>query len=135
MDIKESLDRILAQQEKVTDTFYTTFLDHCPDARSYFQETNMDRQSMNLSMALLVIECYSRSASPAARQYLHYQGTRHHDRGVPLEFYPHFQDALLRTFRRFHAMEWDADLEAQWRDALEKATLAMSVGYQQHFSV
>jgi hemoglobin-like flavoprotein len=135
MDIKESLDRILAQQDKVTDSFYAAFLDCCPEACPYFLATDMDRQSMNLSIALLVIECYYRSASPAARQYLHYQGTRHHDRGVPLEFYPHFQGALLRTFRRFHGMEWDADLEAQWRAALEKATLAMSVGYQQHFSV
>ena len=135
MDIKESLDRILAQQDKVTDAFYSVFLDRCPEARSYFQATNMDRQSMNLSMDLLVIESYYRTASPAAGQYLHYQGTRHHDRGVPLEFYPQFQDALLLIFRLFHGLDWDADLEAQWRAALEKATQAMSVGYQQHFSV
>ena len=135
MDIKESLERILAQEEKVTDTFYAVFLDRCPEAPPYFQATDMGRQSMNLSSALLVIECYYRSPSSAAHQYLQYEGTRHHDRGVPLELYPRFLDALLLTIKLFHGMEWDAELEAQWRTALEKAAQAMSVGYQQHFHV
>ena len=135
MNIKDSLERVSAQKDKVTDAFYAAFLDGCPEARPYFQATDMDRQSMNLSVALLVIECYYRTASPAAEQYLHYQGTRHHDRGVPLELYTQFQDALLRILRLFHGLEWDADLEAQWRAALQKATQAMSVGYRHHFRV
>ena len=58
MDIKESLARILKQESKVTDAFYAVFLDRCPEARPYFQATDMGRQSMNLSVALLVVECY-----------------------------------------------------------------------------
>jgi len=135
MDVKESLQRILAQERKVTDAFYAVFLERCPEARAYFQATDMGRQSMNLSIALLVIECYHRSSSPVAEQYLHYQGTRHHDRGVPLGLYPQFLDTLLLTLRMFHGLEWDEELEADWRAAVEKAAQAMSVGYQQHFHV
>jgi hemoglobin-like flavoprotein len=135
MDIKESLARILAQEQKITDAFYVVFLDRCPEARLYFQATEMSRQSMKLSIALLVIECYYSSASPVAEEYLHCQGTRHHDMGVPLELYPRFRDALLLIIRLFHGLEWDGELEAQWRAAFEKATQAMSVGYRQRFHV
>ena len=135
MDIKESLQRILAQERKVTDAFYAVFLDRCPEARPYFQVTDMGRQSMKLSIVLLVIECYHRSSSPVAEQYLHYEGTQHHDRGVPLELYPQFLDALLLTIKLFHGLEWDAELEAQWRAAVEKAAQAMSVGYRRHLHV
>ncbi len=135
MDIKESLKRILAQEGKVTDAFYAVFLDRCPEARPFFQAADMDRQSMNLSIALPLIESYYRSGSPVAEQYLQSLGARHHDRGVPLELYPQFLDVLLLIIRLFHGLEWDAELEAQWRAAFEKAAQAMFVGYGRRFHV
>ena len=54
---------------------------------------------------------------------------------MPLELYPKFLDALLLIIRLFHGLEWDADLEAQWRAAFEKAARAMAVGYREHFHV
>lgn len=135
MDIQESLDRILHDKESLTDLFYRAFLDRHPEARAYFDRTNLLYQSMNLTIALMVIvKDYTRS-SRTTEMYLNYLGTKHHDRGVPQEMYPKFRDALLATLGQFHDKDWTPELAAQWQEVFDRASEKMFVGYHQHFHV
>jgi hemoglobin-like flavoprotein len=135
MDIKESLHQILEQKKAVSELFYQVFLESYPEARSFFEKTNMPFQSMNLSIALILIERYHSNSYGAVEQWLNCLGTKHHDWGVPLELYPHFLNAILATLKQFHGRDWGPALEDQWRTAFQRASQAMAVGYQQRFHV
>jgi hemoglobin-like flavoprotein len=135
MDLRESLDRVLKQQAMVAEQFYTLFLDRYPEVRPHFAGVHMRRQALMLTVALMAVERHSTHTYPAAEMYMHYLGTKHHHRGIPAEAYPKFRDAFLETLTRFHGNEWDADLAAQWGEAIDHATETMLEGYQQHFHV
>ena len=50
MDIQQSLDVILRSSEVVGEGFYETFFERHPDARPFFQDVNMSRQVILLTM-------------------------------------------------------------------------------------
>jgi hemoglobin-like flavoprotein len=135
MDLRESLDRVLKQQEMLAEQFYILFLDRYPEVRRHFQGVHMRRQALMLTVALMAVERHASHTYPAAEMYLHYLGTKHHLRGIPPESYPKFRDAFLEMLARFHGDEWNADLAAQWGQAIDHATETMLEGYRQHFHV
>jgi hemoglobin-like flavoprotein len=135
MDIKESVHEILGNQELLADLFYCLFLDRYPEVRRHFQGVDLKYQAALLTMAFLVIERHHSAAYPATETYLRYLGTKHQTRGVPVELFPHFRDALLATLERFHGSHWDAALAGQWKQAIDGATDTMLKGYKQHFTV
>ena len=96
----------------------------------------MDRQSMNLSIALPLIENYYRSGSPVAEQYLQCAGQPGTMTGeCRWKSIRNSRTCCSLIIRLFHGLEWDAELEAQWRAAVEKAAQAMFVGYGRRFPV
>jgi methyl-accepting chemotaxis protein len=135
MDIKESLHRILEQKKAVSELFYQVFLNSCPEARSFFEKTNMSLQAMNLSIALILIERFHHVSYGAVEEWLKCLGSKHQDWGVPLELYQPFREALLETLKQHHGPDWGAEVEDQWRTAIDRASQVMGVGYQQRFHV
>jgi hemoglobin-like flavoprotein len=135
MDIRDSVHRILGNQESLADLFYLVFLDHYPEVRRHFEGVDLKHQAVLLTMALLVIERHHTASYPATETYLKYLGTKHRMRGVPAELFPPFRDALLTTLEQFHGSNWDAGLAGQWKEAIDGATETMLEGYKQHFSV
>ena len=135
MDIHESLHQILAHKENLADRFYQVFFERYPEVRPHFDGINIRHQAEVLRMALMIMECHYTHAYPATEGYLKYLGSKHHDRGVGLELYPKFRDALLVTLEQFHGTEWNEGLAGQWHEAYDRATRAMAEGYQHHFSV
>jgi len=135
MDISESLERILRREAIVADLFYVVFLDRFPEVRRFFENVDLKRQAVLLSMALKVIEQHYLGGYLAADLYLKYLGTKHHQIGIPAALYPMFRDALLITLERFHGADWDELLAQQWKAAIDFATETMLEGYEQPYHV
>ena len=60
MQIDESLQRILSQNELVIERFYLRFLKQHANARKHFAAVDMKQQSLMLTMALMTVEGYYR---------------------------------------------------------------------------
>ena len=133
MRIAESVQRILSQKEPVVERFYELFLNRHQDARNYFADVDMRRQSILLTMALITIESHCSHSYPATEHYLKVLGHRHHEMGVEPGLYPKFRDCLIEALDNFHGDDWDEGLAMQWREAIEKATATMLEGYERDY--
>ena len=134
MDISESLAFILGHKVTVIERFYERFLDDYPQARSYFTGIDLRRQSLMLTMALVTVEAYYTGNYAAISHYLRVLGTRHFQQANVLpEHYPLFRDSLLATLEEIHGDDWDADLQRQWHEAIDKAIQTMLEGYEEPY--
>ena len=59
MQIDESLQRILSQNELVIERFYLRFLKQHANARKHFAAVDLKQQSLMLTMALMTVEAFS----------------------------------------------------------------------------
>lgn len=135
MNIQESMSRILDGEEIFGDAFYSEFFSRCPHVREFFTDTNMKRQAALLTTALILVERYYATPSPAIEQYLQYLGTKHHERKIPRELYAEWREAMVASLGRFHGNDWNPEVEAQWRTAIDGVTEVMFEGYEEHFHV
>jgi len=129
MNLNTSLDRILQSDDKFGDLFYDIFFERYPEAKQYFDGTNMQRQSLVLTMSLKLMGEYHAKGYTAIEHYLQHLGTHHSDRGVPREIYPKWCDALLAALDQFHGDDWDDALAEEWRHAVDATSKAMFDGY------
>ncbi|MFN4260277.1 MAG: globin domain-containing protein [Gemmataceae bacterium] len=129
MNIKQSIHRILEQENTLADLFYLVFLDKYPEVRRFFERVDMRRQAQVLTMVLLVLETHSTHGYPATTRYLRQLGTDHQRWGIKPELYPHFRDALLETLRRFHGSNWTPEVAGEWELAIDRAIATMLEGY------
>lgn len=132
MDIGESVSLVLASSDVFGNVFYEEFFRRSPEAKAHFAGVDMQRQALALTMALPLIEQLHRHAYPAIRNYLSILGHRHGHRGIPVELYPVWGEAMLASLERFHGEAWDAPLAEQWREALAEASRVMLEGYGKH---
>jgi hemoglobin-like flavoprotein len=135
MEIKESLKKILESDRVFGEMFYEVFFDHCPEAKPYFAETDMDRQALVLTMVLTLVEQHYNNDFTAVDEYLQHIGTRHADRGIAKYLYTPWRDAILKTLEQFHGDEWSTHLAEQWGDAIETVTETMFRGYEERKGV
>lgn len=133
MQLDESLQRVLAHKEPIIRRFYDRFLSERPDAERLFAGVDLEKQSLMLTMALIVVEAYSRDSYPAVEHYLHVLGDRHREAGIPRELFVPFRDCLIETIRASQADEWDDDLTEAWMRSLDRATETMFQGYEGDF--
>jgi len=130
MNISESVHDLLSRTEIVADLFYDIFLDRYPEVQQYFVGVDLKQQALVLTMVLSIVEEYYRHGYPATARYLALVGRKHMARRIPSNLYPKFADCLVETLQRFHGANWSADLEHQWREALDRAIKAMLEGYR-----
>ena len=133
MQLDESLQRVLAHKEPIIRRFYDRFLSECPEAERMFAGVDLGKQSLMLTMALIVVEAYSRDSYPAVEHYLHVLGDRHRESGIPRELFMPFRDCLIETIRSSQSDDWDDELTAAWQRALDRATETMFQGYEGEF--
>lgn len=130
MEIQDSVELILQHGEDVADRFYATFLDRFPEARAFFDGVDLKRQAVLLTMTLKLLEEYHTHGFPAIVSYLKYLGHRHRVHlKIPVELYPPFGECLMEALRDFHGAKWDANLERQWRTAIEGGVAVMIEDY------
>ena len=132
MDIGASVGLVLASGDTFGKLFYAEFFRRSPAAQAHFAGIDMQHQALVLTMALPLIEQFHRHAYPAIEDYLGILGHRHGHRGIPAELYPVWSEAMLASLERFHGATWDAELAAQWREALAGASRLMLEGYDRH---
>ncbi|MHB0956467.1 MAG: globin domain-containing protein [Pirellulaceae bacterium] len=135
MNIQDSLHQVLASKTAFGEDFYRTFFRRCPEARVFFAGVDLERQAILLTMSLLVIEKQFAHPYAAAAEYLRYLGTKHHDRKIPKHLYAEWRDAMLETLAKFHATDWNDELQMQWYEAIELVTDLMFQGYKEHYTV
>ena len=130
MDIHESIDQIIASDEVLGNAFYEVFLKY-PDVQGFFKDVNLKRQSVLLTMALLVVEQCEGGGAGVVNQYLRDLGAKHEEMGVPKDLYPYFCEAMLSTLETYHGDDWNDELQRQWSDSIERAANQMLRGYAQ----
>lgn len=135
MDIEQSLDRIHQSDKMFGQRFYAELGVRLPEAASLFEGVNMDHQGALFTMQLAAMVAYYRHRSPAPGLYLQVLGTRHKDRGVPVEWYSQFCEILLDVLATFLQDHWDESLEDAWRSAIRDAAEKMLEGYDQRYHV
>jgi hemoglobin-like flavoprotein len=133
--MQQSLHHILERRDSLADLFYLVFLDRYPDVRRHFEGVDLKHQGALLTMALMVIERHYTHSYAATELYLQYLGTKHKTRGIPIDLYPPFADAMLASLERFHGKDWSPELARQWQEALDKALETMILGYENHCHV
>ena len=133
MQLDESLQRVLADKEPIIRRFYDRFLAEQPQAERLFVDVDLEKQALMLTMALIVVEAYSRDSYPAVEHYLHVLGDRHREAGIPRELFTPFRDCLIDTIRLSQLDDWDDDLTVAWQNALDRATQTMFQGYEGDF--
>jgi len=130
MNISESLDQILRRSDTLADLFYLVFLKHSPHVQELFRGVDMKRQNLLLTMSLIAVERHYARGYEATKAYLEMLGHHHKQRGVGMELFPIWRDALLATLGRFHCSDWSDDLAAEWGSAIDAAIRCMSVAFQ-----
>jgi hemoglobin-like flavoprotein len=135
MDIRESVKQVMNSKELLGVSFYNVFFERHPDVQRYFEGIDMRRQTLVLTMALMLVERYYITSFIATERFLQYLGTQHRARGIPRELYPDWVAAMLATLERFHGATWSEALAQQWREALDKAVDIMLQGYEQEFGI
>jgi len=135
MNIRKSVDAIMESGEGFGAIFYDIFFGRCPAAASYFDKTDMARQSVILTMALKLMEQFHANGFKAVEQYLQHIGTRHNDIAIPKEMYPDWRDSMLIALEKFHGDDWNDDLASDWHLAIDKTIEAMLNGYERRRSV
>lgn len=135
MKIQDSLHEVLAAKSSFGKDFYDVFFRRCPEAREYFADIDLSRQSVLLTMSLLVIVKHHDQNFSATAEYLRYLGTKHHDRQIPKHLYGEWAAAMLEALAHFHGPKWTAELSQEWRTAIDEVTNLMFQGYDVHFTV
>ena len=135
MDIHESIQQIVEAKEEFGALFYERALSRYPKVQQYYQGFDLERQSLLLANALMIIERHAVEPTPATELYLQHLGTRHHDRHVTREVYGGWVAALLEAMQGFHDEDWTPALEEQWRRAFDCAVEAMFHGYDHRVTV
>jgi len=130
VDIRESVERVLASEALLGEVFYEEFFRECPEAVSLFGGVDMRRQALVLTMALPVIAHNQTSDSPAIGHYLKLLGARHRDRGVAADLYPRWSAAMMVALEQVLGDAWNEDLAVQWEGALRKASATLLSGYE-----
>ncbi len=131
MEIHESVQRIMQHEKAVAEMFYPLFLGRYPELNRFFTGVDMKRQSVLLTMTLMLVEHHFRHEFPATSSYLRTLGHQHQLRKrIPADAFPKFQECMLETLRTFHGVEWSETLEREWTQALGLAIQTMLSGYE-----
>ena len=130
MTLEQSTKFLLARQERLTDLFYTKFLDRHPDLQPFFKNVDLDSQAVMLKMAIVIVAEYYQHRYPGAEEYLIILGKRHCKWQIPLNRYPEFVACLMETLEQCHGYDWNDQLHDDWQSAIDMAVEVMSRGYE-----
>ncbi len=130
MTLTESVSKILSRTGALTPQFYERFFELVPEAKSFFEATNMQHQAVVLRMALQMVEQFFTHGYEAIGEYLRVLGYKHRERGIPVELYAEWRDSLLDALEEFHGDEWNDSLADEWTGALNQSIDRMIEGYE-----
>lgn len=111
------------------DTFYAHFINASPVVAEKFSHTDMARQREMLQVSLdhMVYFAIDREETSEIAKVADAHGQSKAD--IPAQLYELWLDSLLATVARFDP-DYDADIEAAWREALAPAIEYMKGHYE-----
>ena len=130
MDLAESVDKVLRSQDVFGARFYEEFFRRCPQAEVFFENRDMKRQALVMTMTLQSVQQFHAGGFPAVDDYVEHLGSLHRRRHIPLTMYPQFRDAMLHTLAQLLEDEWSDALATEWGIALDKTVRKMLDGYE-----
>lgn len=112
------------------DTFYQNFLASSPSVAAKFSATDMEKQREMLRMSLdhMVYFAIDREETSEIARVAAAHSKRQAD--IPEHLYAVWLDSLLATVSQFDP-EFDAEIDAAWREALAPAIEYMQRHYEQ----
>lgn len=131
MKLSESVAKVLATGELFGELFYSEFFRRCPEAEPHFRNADMKRQALVVTMTLTTVQQYHDGGYPAVEAYLKHLGVLHERLHVPMETYPHWRAAMLKTLARMHGDEWHREIASEWGLALDGALRVMLHGIEE----
>ncbi len=127
--LKRSFARIAMHGDEVPLHFYSDLFLKYPETRSMFP-VSMQAQRAHLVDALMSIVS-SVDNQEKLTLFLRDLGRGHRKFGTLAEHYDAVRDSLLATFAHFSGDAWDAELEADWKDAYELIASVMRAAAQE----
>jgi hemoglobin-like flavoprotein len=131
MELAESVKQILAASEVFGELFYEEFFRRCPEAKPLFGDVDMQRQALVVTMTLTTVQQFHDGDYPAVGVYLKHLGGLHDRKAVPVEMYPPWRSAMLKTLSRMHGADWSSELGFEWAAALDRAWSVMIHGQEE----
>lgn len=131
MNLDQSIKQVLNASDVFGELFYEEFFRRCPEAKPFFGDADMERQSLLITMTLTTVQQYHDGQYPALESYLKHLGVVHERKNVPMETYPHWRAAMLHTLAKLHGPDWNRKLSAEWGLALDGALRVMLHGIEE----
>lgn len=129
MNIHESAQSILIDQQEFAPRFYEILFQNHPEVRPFFVNVDMHDQRTKLMTALITTERQASTGGWVSENYLKGLGNKHLSMGVGRELFPRFIDSLVMALREHHGADWTAVLETEWRSALDAAAQLILAQY------
>jgi hemoglobin-like flavoprotein len=119
-----NLDKVTAsfqrcrQDPGFVDTFYDIFLSTSPEIVEKFEQTDFKIQKLMLRESLLTMLCFNMGMAGTKDEMIRL-AKRHEELDVKPEYYAVWLDSLCEAIKR-HDPQYSSEVEALWRDAMQK---------------
>lgn len=125
--LRDSFAAVVPIAKEVSDKFYEFLFTDYPEAKTMFENVDMDKQKDHLVKSLSYI-VDNLDKETALTEFLKNMGARHSGYGVTPDHYPLVGNTLLKTFAHFFGENWTHELQEQWAAAYNFITITMLEG-------
>ena len=132
MNISESVQAILSNEDLLSGKFYERFFAECPHMSHFFKGVDMQRQSSMLTSALVLVETTQSKNGAGLSPFLRLLGRQHEQRGISKGDFGDWTESMIRTLSDYHGEDWTDSLEHEWRGAIRASIDVMLEGYLKH---
>ncbi|OJY26797.1 MAG: hypothetical protein BGO98_07285 [Myxococcales bacterium 68-20] len=119
--LRESLETVLAMDDKFPRRFYEILFERHPQVSSLFVRSSAGAQQKMFAQKLCAIVDHVEDAEWMTRE-LERMRVAHDEYGVTAEMFPWVGDALLDTLREALGSGFTAEVEQSWRVAYARLT-------------
>ncbi len=130
MQISDSANLILIDQDEFARQFYDRLFQDFPEAKRFFDGFDLRAQTSKLVTALCTVQRHHDAGGWVSENYLQGLGKKHRELGVTPEMFPRFIATLLTCLREFHGDDWTSMLEMNWSNGLNSAMEIMRMEYE-----
>ncbi|NJO94177.1 MAG: flavohemoprotein [Hydrococcus sp. RM1_1_31] len=131
--LEQTFNSIEPNAYQFASSFYETLFTDCPEARSLFVNTDMEKQKDKLIMSLVYVVTNLRYPDKLTGT-LKELGAKHFTYGTIREHYPIVGSSLLKTLESFLGEQWTSEVRQAWTDAYDAISNLMLEGAQEYQS-
>lgn len=116
--VSNSFDRMLPRSDWIAKYFYAHLFTNHPEVRPMFpKDMNIQRDRFFFAIVKIVGDLAN---GKIRTEYLSGLGAAHaSELGVIPAHYPAVGDSLIATLKKFHGLQWSAEIEESWRSAYQ----------------